>query len=56
MAHRLPNWENDDNNTLKRNLYQDLNGYWKIAIQNTSSNLQQGECYSQESVGEWAKR
>lgn len=45
-----------DNNTLKRDLYQDLNDFWKLAIQTTSSNLRQGECYSSESVGDWAKR
>lgn len=45
-----------DNNKLKRDLYQDLNDFWKLAIQTTSSNLRQGECYSPESVGDWAKR
>ena len=56
MAHRLPNWDNQANNTLKRNLYQNLNDFWKMAIQTTSLRLQQGECYSPQSVGEWAKR
>jgi hypothetical protein len=56
IAHRIPNWDNDENNALKRSLYQDLNDFWKLAIQTTSSNLRQGECYSPESVGEWAKR
>lgn len=55
MAHRLPNWDNDSNNLLKKTLYQDLNEFWKLAIQTTSSNLQQGECYSAESVSDWAK-
>ncbi|KAG2207301.1 hypothetical protein INT46_004397 [Mucor plumbeus] len=55
MAHRLPTWDNEDNNKLKRDLYQDLNDFWKLAIQTTSSNLRQGECYSPESVGDWAK-
>jgi len=45
-----------DNNKLKRDLYQDLNDFWKLAIQTTSSNLRQGECYSSESVSDWAKR
>ncbi|KAI7891266.1 Cut8 six-helix bundle-domain-containing protein [Mucor mucedo] len=55
IAHRIPNWDNDENNALKRSLYQDLNDFWKLAIQTTSSNLRQGECYSPESVSEWAK-
>ncbi|KAL9556800.1 hypothetical protein MBANPS3_001698 [Mucor bainieri] len=55
MAHRLPTWDNEDNNKLKRDLYQDLNDFWKLAIQTTSSNLRQGECYSSESVSDWAR-
>ncbi|KAI8638242.1 Cut8 six-helix bundle-domain-containing protein [Parasitella parasitica] len=55
IAHRLPTWDNEANNKSKRDLYQDLNDFWKHAIQITSSNLRQGECYSPESVSEWAK-
>lgn len=55
MAHRLPNWDNEDNNLLKKNLYQDLNDFWKLAIQTTASNLRQGEYYSPDLVAEWAK-
>jgi hypothetical protein len=43
------------NNALKKDLYQDLNEFWKIAIQNTASKLREGECYSPESVSTWAK-
>ncbi|KAI8083731.1 Cut8 six-helix bundle-domain-containing protein [Thamnidium elegans] len=56
IAHRLPNWDNDENNSLKKNLYQDLNNFWKLAIQNIASNLRQGEYYiNSETVSEWAK-
>jgi hypothetical protein len=55
MAHRLPNWDNEENNSLKKNLYQHLNDFWKLAIRTTATNLRQGECYSPDSVGEWAK-
>ncbi|KAI8882423.1 nuclear envelope [Backusella circina FSU 941] len=55
MAHRLPVWDSNVNNTLKKDLYQDLNDFWKIAIQTTASKLREGECYSPESVSAWAK-
>jgi hypothetical protein len=56
MAHRLPTWDNEENNTSKKDLYQDLNEFWKLAIQTTASNLRQGECYRSELVAEWAKK
>ncbi|KAI9484262.1 MAG: hypothetical protein EXX96DRAFT_478476, partial [Benjaminiella poitrasii] len=51
----LPTWDNEEHNKLKTNLYQDLNDFWKLAITTTVTNLRQGECYSPESVSEWAK-
>lgn len=57
IAHRLPNWDNDENNSIKRNLYLELNQLWKLAIQNIASNLRQGEYYyNSDTVSEWAKR
>lgn len=44
-----------DNNQLKRNLYQDLNNYWKRAIQSSVAKLRDGETYSAQTVAEWAK-
>jgi len=55
MAHRLPHWDNDDNNKLKKDLYHDLNSFWKSAIHSTASKLREGECYSPDSVSNWAK-
>jgi hypothetical protein len=55
MAHRLPTWDNENNNKYKHELYQDLNDFWKLAIQTTSSNLRQNEIYNPSSVSEWAK-
>ncbi|KAI8994654.1 hypothetical protein BDB01DRAFT_715211 [Pilobolus umbonatus] len=55
MAHRLPVWDNEDNNMLKKNLYHNLNIFWKLAIQSTASKLHEGECYSPETVSTWAK-
>lgn len=56
MAHRLPTWDNENNNKYKHELYQDLNDFWKLAIQTTSSNLRQNEIYNPSSVSEWAKK
>ncbi|CEI98132.1 hypothetical protein RMCBS344292_15859 [Rhizopus microsporus] len=55
IAHRLPVWDNENHNRLKQNLYQQLNEFWKTAIQSTASKLREGEIYSPESVSEWAK-
>ncbi|KAI7903436.1 Cut8 six-helix bundle-domain-containing protein [Cokeromyces recurvatus] len=55
IAYRLPIWDNDEHNNLKRDLYQDLNNFWKQAIKTTAANLRQAEYYSPESVNEWAK-
>ncbi|CDH56915.1 predicted protein [Lichtheimia corymbifera JMRC:FSU:9682] len=55
LTHRLPSWENDDNNQLKRDLYNDLNSYWTRAIQMAASRHQEGEVYSAQTVNELAK-
>ncbi|KAI8375475.1 Cut8 six-helix bundle-domain-containing protein [Blakeslea trispora] len=55
MAHRLPNWENEDNNQLKKELYQDLNSFWKTAILTTASKLSTHQ-YNPDAVREWAKQ
>lgn len=71
IAHRLPTWDNEgkddddtsrhsyslsiEHNALQRNLYQQLNEFWKTAIQSTSSKLREGEIYSPDSVSEWAR-
>ncbi|KAG1454980.1 hypothetical protein G6F56_007184 [Rhizopus delemar] len=55
IAHRLPTWDSEEHNTIQRNLYQQLNEFWKSAIQSTSSKLRQGEIYSPDTVSEWAR-
>ncbi|CAO3609540.1 unnamed protein product [Mucor hiemalis] len=55
VAHRLPTWENDSHNQIKRDLYIELINYWKKAIDIASSKLDQGKIYGQQVVTEWAK-
>ncbi|OBZ84425.1 Tethering factor for nuclear proteasome sts1 [Choanephora cucurbitarum] len=55
MAHRLPDWDNEENNQLKKELYRDLNLFWKTAIQATAAKLTADQ-YSPDSVREWAKQ
>ncbi|KAI8061487.1 Cut8 six-helix bundle-domain-containing protein [Gilbertella persicaria] len=54
MAHRLPNWDSEENNRLKKELYQNLNLFWKSAIQITSQKLHASN-YNPDTVREWAK-
>ncbi|CEG80481.1 Putative Zinc finger protein [Rhizopus microsporus] len=54
--HTCPSKRRAHHNRLKQNLYQQLNEFWKTAIQSTASKLREGEIYSPESVSEWAKR
>ncbi|KAI8988132.1 Cut8 six-helix bundle-domain-containing protein [Mycotypha africana] len=64
MAHRLPTWNNQENNQYKAELYQHLNDFWKLAIQNTNDFLtstdQQRQqethsTFSPQTVSIWAK-
>ncbi|KAG0174032.1 Tethering factor for nuclear proteasome sts1 [Apophysomyces sp. BC1034] len=55
VAHRLPTWENEDHNQLKRELYHDLNDCWKKAIVTAASKMRERESYSPQTVSEWAK-
>lgn len=54
-VHRLPTWDTEENNALKENLYQQLNGFWKMTIQNASSKLCENETYNSDSINQWAK-
>lgn len=54
VAHRLPTWDNEAHNQIKRDLYAELIGYWKKAIDIASSKLDQGKIYGRQVVTEWA--
>ncbi|KAK4518484.1 uncharacterized protein ATC70_008702 [Mucor velutinosus] len=55
VANRLPVWDNDAHNQIKRDLYSELINYWKKAIDIAASKLDQGKIYGQQAVTEWAK-
>ncbi|OBZ91432.1 Tethering factor for nuclear proteasome sts1 [Choanephora cucurbitarum] len=55
VANRLPEWENDAHNQIKRELYTELTQFWKKAIEIAASKLNQGKIYGQQIVTEWAK-
>lgn len=55
VASRLPTWENEAHNQIKRDLYVELINYWKKAIDIASSKLDQGKIYGQQVVTQWAK-
>ncbi|KAL0082228.1 Cut8 six-helix bundle-domain-containing protein [Phycomyces blakesleeanus] len=55
VAHRLPVWDNEEHNTMRRNLYRDLAGFWLNTVRSAASKLQEGESYSSHTVSDWAK-
>ncbi|KAG2220426.1 hypothetical protein INT45_000651 [Circinella minor] len=55
LAHRLPVWDSDVNNELKRDLYRVLDECWKSASRCAASKIREGESYSLLAVKEWAK-
>jgi len=55
VAHRLPNWDREDNNEIKRHLYIKLCEYWHKVIVDAASKMSQGKIYGQAVVGEWAR-
>ncbi|KAI8073666.1 Cut8 six-helix bundle-domain-containing protein [Thamnidium elegans] len=55
VANRLPTWDNEAHNQIKRDLYTELINYWKKAIDIASSKLDQGKIFGQQVVTEWAK-
>ncbi|SAL99669.1 hypothetical protein [Absidia glauca] len=55
-AHRLPIWENDANNQIKRDLYQELVKRWLMVIGFAVADLEQGKIFGHQVVSEWAKQ
>ncbi|KAG9296280.1 hypothetical protein G9A89_014872 [Geosiphon pyriformis] len=55
LAFRLPNWENNIHNEIKRELLVKLSDHWKKAIDNAASKVSDGKIYGQIVVSEWAK-
>ncbi|KAI8143309.1 Cut8 six-helix bundle-domain-containing protein [Fennellomyces sp. T-0311] len=55
LAHRLPAWDSEENNELKRDLYRVLDECWKSASRCAASKIREGESYSLQAVKEWAK-
>ncbi|RHZ75019.1 hypothetical protein Glove_218g14 [Diversispora epigaea] len=55
FAHRLPEWENNLHNELKRDIYIKLAEYWKKAITNVSNKISEGKIHGRLVVAEWAK-
>ncbi|KAI9019620.1 Cut8 six-helix bundle-domain-containing protein [Phycomyces nitens] len=55
IAQRLPVWDNEEHNTMRRNLYRDLAGFWLNAVRSAAAKLQEGESYSTHTVSDWAK-
>lgn len=56
FAHRLPEWENNLHNELKRDIYNKLTEYWKKAITNASNKISEGKIHGRSVVNEWAKK
>ncbi|KAG2190606.1 hypothetical protein INT46_002026 [Mucor plumbeus] len=56
VANRLPVWDTEAHNQIKRDLYSELINYWKKAIDIAASKLDQGKIYGQQVVTEWAKQ
>ncbi|KAI7897981.1 Cut8 six-helix bundle-domain-containing protein [Cokeromyces recurvatus] len=55
VASRLPEWDNDVHNQIKRDLMNEIIEYWKKAVNVASSKINQGKIYGQQVVTEWAK-
>ncbi|KAI8342437.1 Cut8 six-helix bundle-domain-containing protein [Chlamydoabsidia padenii] len=54
-AHRLPTWDNDANNQIKRDLYTELVQRWLKAIDLAAAELDRGKIFGRQVVTEWAK-
>ncbi|KAI8967484.1 hypothetical protein BDF20DRAFT_917436 [Mycotypha africana] len=55
VANRLPVWDTDAHNQIKQDLFTELIGYWKKAINIAASKVSQGKIFGQQVVTEWAK-
>ncbi|CAO3621097.1 unnamed protein product [Cunninghamella blakesleeana] len=56
FAHRLPIWDNEENNQARRDLYNDLSLFWKQAIQTTFNNISNGSVtFPSDTISNWAK-
>ncbi|KAI9322579.1 Cut8 six-helix bundle-domain-containing protein [Dichotomocladium elegans] len=56
VAHDLPDWDEQEQNVLKYDLYHDLNTFWTRAIQSAASKLREGETYNTQTITEWTKQ
>jgi hypothetical protein len=56
VTHSLPDWEDEENNQLKHELYRQLNDYWKRAIGNAASSLNEGQTFSRDTVSVWSRK
>jgi len=55
VIHRLPTWDTESHNNIKRDAYVSLSGYWKRVIRQASDKVGDGKIYGQQVVSEWAK-
>ncbi|KAM3586095.1 Tethering factor for nuclear proteasome sts1 [Umbelopsis sp. WA50703] len=55
LVHRLPTWDTELHNNIKRDAYVSLSGYWKRVIRQASDKVGDGKIYGQQVVSEWAK-
>ncbi|CAO3614256.1 unnamed protein product [Cunninghamella echinulata] len=56
FAHRLPMWDNEENNQSRRDLYNDLSLFWKQAILSTYDKVFNGHCsFPPDTISNWAK-
>ncbi|KAL1917847.1 uncharacterized protein VTP21DRAFT_3681 [Calcarisporiella thermophila] len=55
-AHRLPEWDNDAHNQIKRDTYSRLAEYWQRAVEDAADKAgREGKIYGQQIVSEWAR-
>jgi len=55
FVHRLPSWDNEEHDEVKKELYARLGEYWRKCISDAASKLEEGKFYTQAIVNEWAK-
>ncbi|KAI8338201.1 Cut8 six-helix bundle-domain-containing protein [Chlamydoabsidia padenii] len=55
-AHRLPIWDNNAHNQIKRELYNELIQRWLKAIDLAAAELEQGKIFGHQVISEWAKQ
>lgn len=54
LGHRLPEWEHEPHNQIKKEFYEKLAQHWNHAIELAAQKMEEGKLFGQSLVTEWA--